>query len=133
MTINSKARRIRHRNNKRWLNEIFAMERLSMMGSTPVMIRKEDKFMIYPQNVPQPPVIRHIADIRKVYKKEFGYRMTRKLSRTKQRQLFEKIGVKWQTIKFQRKDRVNVWRVPYIRRQNFMAIVAESLGKTVYG
>lgn len=142
--VNKKEKRIRRRNNKRWINDLFIWERLRSL-STPIMFKKDDlaQINILPATttpvmynkenlkkdipdcfnvftykdvsilIPAPPKITQLNDVRSFYKKTFGYRMNRRLSRTKQKELMEKIERpnRVKKIIFKSKGVKSIWKI----------------------
>lgn len=123
--VNKKEKRIRRRNNKRWINDLFIWERLRRL-STPIMFKKDDLAEIKINGyttvvtynnvsmlVPAAPKITRLNDVRSFYKKTFGYKMNRRLSRTKQKRLMEKV-VRPNRVKkiiFTRKGIKSIWKI----------------------
>lgn len=114
MNNNSKIKRLHKRNNKRWLRDIFALERFQHLVSTPIMYKKDDVVTIIPPPVKRP-ILRHLNELKHPYK----------MSRTKQKKLFLKINqMEKKTISFRYEDRIT-------HKWSFFGYVVEKLGKTV--
>ena len=123
---NNKIKRLRRRNNKKWINDLFIWERLRAL-STPIMFKKDDLVEInfIPNGyttftykdvsmlVPAAPKITQLNDVNSYYKKTFGYRMNHRLSRTKQKELMEKVvrPNRHKKIIFMRKGIKSIWKI----------------------